>query len=106
MEAGNIKGIGLDRVQPFPKSLGRAIVEAVYKVISPSNGEKYIPGAAEEAGVEIPTEPAQVALAVAYANLCLEEPEMVTSSHLKMLRSHFSFEQIQELNQLIKRILH
>lgn len=47
----------------------------------------------------------QLAMAVAYTNLCLEDPEMVTSSHLKMLRNNFSYEQIQELNFFLRNII-
>lgn len=50
-------------------------------------------------------DPAQLAMAVAYTNLCLEDPEMVTSSHLKMLRTNFSYEQIQELNSFLRNII-
>lgn len=50
-------------------------------------------------------DPSQVAMAVAYVSLCLDEPEMVTSSHLKMLRNNFSYEQIQELTSFIKTII-
>ena len=42
-------------------------------------------------------DPAQIAVAVAYTRLCREEPEMVTSSHVRLLRKNFSFDQIQEL---------
>lgn len=50
-------------------------------------------------------DPRQLAMAVAYTNLCLEEPDMVTSSHLKMLRNNFSYEQIQELNSFLRNII-
>ncbi|AHM62550.1 hypothetical protein D770_21505 [Flammeovirgaceae bacterium 311] len=49
-----------------------------------------------------PCAASEIALAVAYANLVLDDPETVTQHHLKMLRSHFSIEQIHELTRFIK----
>ena len=47
-------------------------------------------------------EPAAISLAVAYTNLLMEDAGAVTQHHLKMLRGHFSVEQIKELNRFIK----
>lgn len=108
METANAGGIGPDPSQPSPQCLSAAIVQAVSEIISHATGKSFPPLITlikREVEPEIKADPAQLALAVAYANLCVEEPEMVTSSHLKMLRSNFSFEQIQELNQLIRGML-
>jgi hypothetical protein len=50
-------------------------------------------------------DPGDISLAVAYANLLAEDPDMVTSYHLKMLRKGFSVGQIQELTLFIKKQL-
>ncbi|WP_017731611.1 hypothetical protein [Nafulsella turpanensis] len=105
MEASNLTDPGPNHFQPSNQILSTAIVQAVWEVISHATGKALPIGLQECIEPEIEAEPAQVALAVAYANLCVEDPDMVTSSHLKMLRSNFSFEQIQELNQLIKKII-
>ena len=46
--------------------------------------------------------PGDISLATAYASLVAEDPDTVTPYHLKMLRSRFSVEQIQDLNSFIK----
>ena len=106
MEASNTNGVDQDGLQGKPLSLSVAIIEAVSEAISNATGRMLVlqPGffaPSEENEVD----PAQIAMAVAYTNLCIEEPEMVTSRHKKMLRSAFSYEQIQDLNGLIKKML-
>lgn len=92
---------------PFlPKSLNPKIINAVCEIISHSTGKSTAYAVGDHSlpeGEEV--DQAQLAMAVAYTNLCLEEPEMVTSSHLKMLRSNFSYEQIQELKSFLRNII-
>lgn len=89
----------------MPKSLNPAIIDAICDAIRNSTGRILDFSGKISSLPEEVVDPAQLAMAVAYTNLCLEEPEMVTSSHLKMLRNNFSYEQIQDLNSFIKKII-
>lgn len=105
MEASNFNRIEQDDFQEKQLSLSAAIVEAVREAISNSTGKMLALQPAFFPAPEDEANPAQIAMAVAYTNLCIEEPEMVTSRHKKMLRSAFSYEQIQDLNGLIEKMI-
>lgn len=89
------------------KSLNPGIVRAVSDLIAESTGKiNACPDfSCPEEITAVPADPSQLAVALAYAHLCIDEPEMVTSRHLKMLRRNFSYEQIQELNSLIRKMI-
>jgi hypothetical protein len=76
---------------------------AIAQVVADTKGR-----AAEQPAADCPpdckADVSDVALAVAYTSLMLEDPEHVTTRHLKMLRSRFSVEQIKELNELIRQL--
>lgn len=105
MEKANSPGVEPENYPGKPLSLGLAVIEAVCEAICKKSDQLLALPPAAFAAQETEANPGQVAMAVAYANLCLEEPEMVTSSHKKMLRATFSFEQIQDLNQLIQMLM-
>lgn len=105
MEITDIAGGDAENFAFFPRSLNPGIINAVCHIISNSTGKSLEIPNGSEALPEEEADPGQLAMAVAYTNLCLEDPEMVTSSHLKMLRNNFSYEQIQELNTFLRNIL-
>lgn len=105
MEITDIAGGDTENFVFFPRSLNPGIISAVCRIISNSTGKSLDVPQGKNALPEEEADPAQLAMAVAYTNLCLEDPEMVTSSHLKMLRNNFSYEQIQELNTFLRNIL-
>jgi hypothetical protein len=105
VEAGIFNETEPEDWQGRKPSLSLAIIEAVSDVISSATGKTPNLQSAGFSNLNKEEDPAQVAMAVAYTSLCIEEPEMVTSSHKKMLRSAFSYEQIQELNGLIKKMM-
>lgn len=47
----------------------------------------------------------KASLAIAYANLVIEDPENITRSHITMLKKEFSSEQIHALNKLIAELV-
>lgn len=105
MEAGTLSETGPEDRQIRQTSLSSEIIRAVNDVIGRGTGKTFKMEPAVFPNPESEPDPAQLAMAVAYTSLCIEEPDMVTSSHKKMLRSAFSYEQIQELNELIKKML-
>jgi hypothetical protein len=105
VEAGIFNETGPEDWQGRQPSLSSAIIEAVSDVISSATGKTLNLQSAGISNLKKEEDPARLAMAVAYTSLCIEEPDMVTSSHKKMLRSAFSYEQIQELNLLIKKML-
>lgn len=105
MEASNFNGTRPEGLPDRQLSLSSEIIEAVSEVIRNTTGNGGTLQSAWFSPSENEVDPAQVAMAVAYTNLCIEEPEMVTSRHKKMLRSAFSYEQIQDLTSLIKKML-
>ena len=91
----------MDTVLTAASLLPQALLAAVAETIERQTGKQLnftIPGDSSS----LPADPGFVALAVAYTNLLLEDPDAVTQRHLKMLRSHFSIEQIHELSRFIK----
>lgn len=107
MIEGGLLGVATDDCSGDAKSLNPGIIYAVCDLIASSTGSVCScaginPG--EERGIK-DTDPGQLAIALAYAQLCMDEPEMITSRHLKMLRKNFSYEQIQELNLFIKKMV-
>lgn len=105
MEITDISGAAAENFPFLPKSLNPAIITAICDAISNSTGKMLAFSGGGNSLSEEEVDPGQLAMAVAYTNLCLEEPEMVTSSHLKMLRNNFSYEQIQELNSFLRNII-
>ncbi|WP_224995147.1 hypothetical protein [Cesiribacter sp. SM1] len=81
--------------------LPSALLLAVKETIAKRTGKPVV-FSEMDSDDEQPGDPAHIALAVAYANLLIDDPETVTPHHLKMLRSHFSIEQIHELTRFIK----
>ena len=106
MDEGNVSGVELN-FSGYGKSLNPGIIHAVYELIASTTGKEdsdidfYFIAEKKEEEVD----PGQLAVALAYTHLCLDEPEMVTSRHLKMLRRNFSFEQIHELNTFIRKMI-
>jgi hypothetical protein len=93
----NMSDSGLYGAQTLPASLLLALKEAIANRTSKPVVLSDLEAAGERSG-----DPAIIALAVAYANLLMDDPEAGTPHHLKMLRSHFSIEQIHELTRFIK----
>lgn len=105
MEASNFNEVEPEDFQGKQLNLSAAIIDAVREAIGNATGRMLNLQPAVFGASEHEVDPAQVAMAVAYTNLYIEEPEMVTTRHKKMLRAAFSYEQIQDLNSLIKRML-
>lgn len=105
MEASNFSETQPEGLPKRQLSLSSEIIEAVSEVVRNTTGNVFALQPALFSPAEVEADPAQVAMAVAYTNLCIEEPEMVTSRHKQMLRSAFSYEQIQDLTGLIKKML-
>ena len=82
------------------QSLLGAVADAIQQRTGKPSGALFLQPSSADAGEAV--DPADLALAIAYLNLLLDDPETITQQHLKMLRSRFSVEQIHELNRFIK----
>lgn len=92
-------------IKPNTSSLHAAVRMAIAHVIADNKGRTAEELSLNEGeAAEDKTDESDVALAVAYTSLMVEDPEGVTNRHLKMLRRRFSIEQIKELNELIRRL--
>ncbi len=105
METGKLNEIKQEDWQEKKPRLSWAIIEAVSSVINHATGKVPACLPAGFSTSETGENPEQLAMVVAYTRLYVEEPEMVTSRHKKMLRKAFSYEQIQDLNELIKKMI-
>lgn len=87
-----------------PALLSQSLLNAVADALEQRTGKPSGVLFLQSAGADLSeaADPADVALAIAYLNLLLDDPETITQRHLKMLRSRFSIEQIHELNRFIK----
>lgn len=83
-------------------TLPLSLLSAVAAIIKQRTGKSISLPDADPVHQQQPCNASEIALGVAYANLLLDDPETVTQHHLKMLRSHFTIEQIHELTRFIK----
>lgn len=77
--------------------------KAIAETISRHSGQPISlpPQAHTDAEVQ-PMNATDLSVAIAYTHLLLEDADAVTQRHIKMLRNHFSIEQIHALNCFIK----
>lgn len=80
-----------------------ALQQAIADIIAGHTGQSLsLPVVGEQLRESQPLSAADLSMAIAYTNLLLQDPDAVTQRHLKMLRSHFTIEQIYALNRFIK----